>query len=209
MAFPAETTEAFLEGHNQAFALFRRSAARDSIRQHQAGGGSHSGRWHPPQNAGLQWTAESLLVSREVRTPGHPRYEREDVIFEPRHYLALLEQKSNALDQAAPLEGWKLPVCFAEVRQLLEVRLQKKGKREYIQVLRSLEVFTVNEAERAIEEALQLGAISFDAVKHLLLSRIEQRPARLDLENHPHLPVAEVATTLAADYLTLLSGGGH
>ena len=33
----------------------------------------------------------------------HPRsYEREDVIFEPRHYLALLEQKANALDQAAP-----------------------------------------------------------------------------------------------------------
>ncbi len=36
----------------------------------------------------------------------HPRsYEREDVIFEPRHYLALLEQKSNALDQAASAPG--------------------------------------------------------------------------------------------------------
>jgi hypothetical protein len=48
-------------------------------------------------------------------------------------------------------------------------------------------------------------AISFDAVKHLLLCRIEQRPARLDLENYPHLPAAQVATTAAADYLTLLS----
>jgi len=140
----------------------------------------------------------------------HPRsYEREDVVFEPRHYLALLEQKSNALDQAAPLEGWKLPECFAELRRLLEVRLQKKGKREYIQVLRLLEIFAGREVERAIEEALALGAISFDAVKHLLLCRIEQRPARLDLENYPHLPVAEVTTTMAADYLTLLSGGGH
>ena len=140
----------------------------------------------------------------------HPRsYEREDVIFEPRHYLALLERKSNALDQAAPLEGWKLPKCFVELRRLLEVRLQKKGKREYIQVLRLLEIFAVMEVERAIEEALALGAISFDAVKHLLLCRIEQRPARLDLENYPHLPVAEVATTMAADYLTLLSSGGH
>ena len=44
----------------------------------------------------------------------------------------------------------------------------------------------------------------FDAVKHLLLCRIEQRPARLDLENYPHLPAAQVATTAAADYLTLL-----
>src|SRR5208282_5981827 len=40
----------------------------------------------------------------------HPRsYEREDFIFEPLHYLALIEQKINALDQAAPLAGWQLP----------------------------------------------------------------------------------------------------
>jgi hypothetical protein len=39
------------------------------------------------------------------------------------------------------------------------------------------------EVARAIDDTLRLGAISFDAVKHLLLCRIEQRPARLDLEN--------------------------
>ena len=33
-------------------------------------------------------------------------YEREVLIFEPRHYLALLERKTGALDQAAPLAGW-------------------------------------------------------------------------------------------------------
>ena len=33
----------------------------------------------------------------------HPRsYEREDFVFEPLHYLALIEQKINALDQAVP-----------------------------------------------------------------------------------------------------------
>jgi hypothetical protein len=32
----------------------------------------------------------------------HPRsYEREDFVFDPLHYLALIEQKINALDQAA------------------------------------------------------------------------------------------------------------
>jgi hypothetical protein len=56
---------------------------------------------------------------------------------------------------------------------------------------------------------LRLGAISFDAVKHLLLCRIERRPARLDLANYPHLPVPEVATTMAADYLTLLTVGAY
>jgi transposase len=140
----------------------------------------------------------------------HPRsYEREDMIFDPLHYLALLEQKANALDQAAPLQGWELPEGFALLRRLMESRLGKKGKREYVQVLRLLETFPLTEVSLAIDDALRLGAISFDAVKHLLLCRIEQRPARLDLENYPHLPVAQVATTAAADYLTLLSEGGH
>ena len=74
-----------------------------------------------------------------------------------------------------------------------------------MQVLRLLETFSVQEVERAILDALALGTISFDAVKHLLLCRIERRPPRLDLENYPHLPLAEVQTTQAADYMTLLS----
>ncbi len=135
----------------------------------------------------------------------HPRsYEREDMIFNPLHYLALLEQKTNALDQAAPLVGWKMPEGFDELRRLMEARLGKKGKRECVQVLRLLETFALVEVERAIDDALRMGTISFDAVKHLLLCRIEQRPARLDLENYPHLPLAQVATTTAADYLALL-----
>ena len=32
------------------------------------------------------------------------------MIFDPLHYLALLEQKPNALNQAAPLAGWELPL---------------------------------------------------------------------------------------------------
>jgi len=55
-----------------------------------------------------------------------------------------------------------------------------------------------------LEDALHLGTIGFDAVKHLLLCRIERRPPRLDMENYPHLPLAEVRTTQASDYSLLL-----
>ena len=47
----------------------------------------------------------------------HPRsYDRESAIYDPVHYLALLEQKSRALDQAAPthrlaVAGLLLPVA--------------------------------------------------------------------------------------------------
>jgi hypothetical protein len=61
----------------------------------------------------------------------HPRsYERETVVYDPLHYLELLEQKTRALDQAAPLQGWQLPACFATLRRLLEARL-KHGGREF------------------------------------------------------------------------------
>jgi hypothetical protein len=141
----------------------------------------------------------SQVIARHQRS-----YEREAVVFDPLHYLALLEQKTRALDQAAPLAGWQLPECFAELRRLLEARLRKHGSREYVQVLRLLETFAIEEVTHAIGDALQLGTISFDAVRHLLLCRIERRPQRLDMENWPHLPPAQVRTTQAADYMTLL-----
>jgi transposase len=142
----------------------------------------------------------SEVIARHERS-----YEREAVIFDPLHYLALLEQKTRALDQAAPLVGWQLPECFAELRRLLEARLKKHGSREYVQVLRLLENFAIEEVTHAIEAALRLGTISFDAVRHLVLCHIERRPPRLDMENYPHLPLAQVRTTQAADYMSLLA----
>ncbi len=109
----------------------------------------------------------------------HPRsYEREDFVFDPLHYLALLEQKIGALDQAAPLVGWDLPDEFAVFRRLLEARMGKRGKREFVQVLRLLETFRRDDVVAGIKEALARGAIGFDAVKHLVLCRIERRPPR-------------------------------
>jgi transposase len=138
----------------------------------------------------------------------HPRsYEREDYVFNPLHYLALLERKIGALDQAAPLVGWELPAEFATLRRLLEARMGKSGKREFVQVLRLLEVFRADDVLAGIRAALECGVIGFDAVKHLVLCRIERRPPRLDLTVYPYLPQATVATTMAKSYLSLLAGG--
>jgi hypothetical protein len=54
--------------------------------------------------------------------------------------LALLERKIGALDQAAPLVGWDPPEEFATLRRLIEALMAKRGKREFVQVLRLLEV---------------------------------------------------------------------
>jgi len=133
-------------------------------------------------------------------------YNKEDFIFDPLHYLPLLEMKSEALDQAAPLQGWDLPEEFTTMRHLFEARMGKKGKREYVQVLRLLETFKLGEVGHAVREAIRLRAISFDAVKHLVLCHSERRPPRLDLECYPYLPKAQVKTTSARAYMELLEG---
>ena len=58
-----------------------------------------------------------------------------------------------------------------------------------------------------MKDALRLGAIGYDAVKHLVLCRIERRPPKLDLDAYPCLPRANVAATATASYMSLLGGG--
>jgi transposase len=136
----------------------------------------------------------------------HPRsYDKADFIYNPLHYLALLEHKSKALDQAAPLEGWQLHECIHRIRRLMEARMGHPGRREFIQVLRLMEDFHQHDVEHAVAKALHLGAISFDAVKMLLLARLENRPTRLDLTLYPHLPLANVAVTDPRAYLGLIA----
>ena len=136
-------------------------------------------------------------------------YAREDAVLDPLHYLRLIEQKSGALDQAAPLAGWSLPGEFLTLRRLLEARMGTSGRREYVQVLRLLEAFAPADVHAGVKDALRLGAIGFDAVKHLVLCRIERRPPRLNLDIYPYLPTARVQTTSAVEYMGLLTGAAR
>lgn len=137
---------------------------------------------------------EVVIASGAEIVARHPRsYDKGDMVFDPMHFLPLLEQKVGALDQAAALKGWDLPAEFATLHRLLEARMGKAGKREYVQVLRLMEDFELIDVHGAVKQALNMGAVGYDAVKHLLLCRIEHRPPRLDLDIYPYLPRARHA----------------
>ena len=76
-----------------------------------------------------------------------------------------------------------------------------------MQVLRLLEDFRF-EHVAAGAPSLRVASDGLNAVRHLVLCRIEQRPPRLDLTKYPHLPAGQVEQTSAADYLALLAQGG-
>jgi transposase len=123
----------------------------------------------------------------------HPRsWHREEVFFDYRHYLALLERKPGALDHARPLEGLELPECFATLRRRLEADLGRGGTREYIKVLRLLEGVSVPELAGAVAQAVSIGATSCDAVACILHARADQPLGLFSLDGHPQLKAVAV-----------------
>ena len=150
------------------------------------------------------FVAEVVILCGGKEIARHQRCYGEGVfVADPLHYLALIETKPGALDQAAALQGWALPDVFQHLRHLLEARMGNRGKREFIQVLRLLEALPLDVVTGAVTHAIQIGAVGFDAIKLIALARIERRPARLDLAAYPHLPRTAVKTTSAADYAVL------
>ena len=150
------------------------------------------------------FVAEVVILCDGAQIARHSRsYGQGMFVYDPLHYLALIETKPGALDQAAALQDWDLPPVFQHLRHLMEARMGSKGKREFIQVLRLMEIAPKHTVADAATEAIRLGAIGFDAVKQILLAKIERRPPRLNLEAYPFLPVTEVRTTRAADYAGL------
>ena len=64
----------------------------------------------------------SEVIARHRRS-----YQRDDFVYDPIHYLPLLEQKTGALDHAAPLQGWGQPEEFGTLRRLLESGMGHRG----------------------------------------------------------------------------------
>jgi hypothetical protein len=137
----------------------------------------------------------------------HPRlWGKEDVHFEPVHYLALLERKPGALDHARPLQQWELPEDFEVLRRRLEQERRGEGTREYIRVLRLLEKHDLPALTRAVQKGLRCGALTRDAIAQFLIPQEDWRQTTFQLDGHPHLRQVQVAQTRVSAYTELLEG---
>jgi len=164
-------------------------------------------RYGHPEALAKGYVARVEIVCGGETIAVHARsYDKAEFIYKPLHYLAFARTQSRALDQAALLDDWRLADCVYRLRRLMEARMGNSGRREFIQVLRMMEDFHQHQVEQAVAEALRLGAISFDAVKMLLLARLENRPVRPDLTLYPYLPAATVGATDPRAHLGLVAG---
>jgi transposase len=126
---------------------------------------------------------EDRQIAEHVRCFG-----REQAIYEPWHYLALIERKPRALDWGAPLKQLKLDTCFVQLRRQMEQGQEhSRGTRAYIGVLRLLEQHALEALTRAVRRALELGVPDKDSIRNLLLCPPERLPGLLDLSGRSHL----------------------
>ena len=148
-----------------------------------------------------------ILFTDEVVATHRRCWDHHRVIFDPIHYLALLERKPGALDVARPLEQWELPDCFTVLRRRMENERDDDGTREYIKVLRLLESATIRQVADAVEYALSIGTIDGDAIQLILEHRREQPCPLFQLDGRPHLAGVHVDLPDLCAYDELLVGG--
>ena len=146
---------------------------------------------------------QDLLIAKHRRC-----WDRECQIFDPMHYLELLERKPGALDHARPLEDWHLPKCFKTYRKLLETH-RDNGTKEYIQILLLLKKYSVVQIHRAINKALNYRMYCYDVILQFLLTAEDYAFTTFSLAGREHLRRIVVNKTEPAAYSSLVSGGHH
>ena len=136
-------------------------------------------------------------------------YERHQDIFNPLHYLPLLEQRPGAFQHAKPVRRWRETWPPAYERLLAKLQTEGQGVREFVRILRLHEKYPAHLVEQAVAQALEYGCIHADGVELCLrqLLRPEITAAVLDLAGHPRLSSDLERPDLHRYDLLLVAGG--
>ncbi len=159
--------------------------------------------WVPTQHARQQLTLKAYPFEVQILFEGtllarHERcYGREQDVFDPLHYLWLLEQRPGALEYARPLRQWRSDWPESYHRLLHHLRQtwpDGRGVKEFVRILRLHESAEAQLVQQAIEQALTYGCPHLDGVTLCLEQLQTPTPptSPLDLTTKPHL--AQVGT---------------
>src|SRR5665213_1703824 len=107
-----------------------------------------------------------VLLGDEV-VADHPRHFRRDqIIYDPWHYLPVLMKKPGALRNGAPFKNWDLPPALTQVRAKLKSHAD--GDRQFVKVLGAVLDHGLGAVDAACAEALQAGIASGDVILTVL-----------------------------------------
>ncbi|CAH1669355.1 transposase [Hyphomicrobiales bacterium] len=126
----------------------------------------------------------------------HPRsFKRDQVVYDPWHYLPVLMRKPGGLRNGAPFKDWDLPAPLTAVREKLQRHAD--GDRQFMKILGRVAEDGIAAVAEACSEAFAAGIPSGDVVI-AILARCRQPPAPASISTPDALrlktePVADCA----------------
>jgi transposase len=147
-----------------------------------------------------------IMVMNGITVGVHKRHlGRDKVIYDPWHYLAVLERKPGALRNGAPFRQWELPESMSEVRKFLEAR--PDGDRQFVGILTVVGRYGLESVASACTQALNDKTISSDIILAILSKRHDEQPP-VPVELSAQLPlITLIPLADCRRYDRLMKGG--
>ncbi len=115
-----------------------------------------------------------VLLGEEVVADHARSFKRDQVVYDPWHYLPVLMRKPGALRNGAPFKDWDLPAPLSAIRARLQHHAD--GDRQFVKILGRVPEDGVEAVAQACAEALEAGIANGDVVL-AILARKRQPPA--------------------------------
>ena len=153
--------------------------------------------------------AERIVMVRDGEVIGdHLRhFGRDKTVFDPWHYLPVLERKPGALRNGAPFKGWDLPNSVGRLYNRLQ-RSFTDWDRQFVGILNAVPLYGLDAVEQACEEALAMRAVSKDVVLNLVHRNLD-RGSTVHMTAPSHLILREDPVADCRRYDRFLKEGPH
>ncbi|MCG8530462.1 MAG: IS21 family transposase [Desulfovibrionales bacterium] len=132
-----------------------------------------------------------IIVKNGEQIACHTRcFQRGKTIYDPWHYLGVLERKPGALRNGAPFQNWKLPSGLKRLQSRLSQSMG--GDRQFVNILVAAKLHGMTITNKICQEALAQGITQSDVILNMLAREIEppqgptiEIPAHLNLTIEP------------------------
>jgi len=141
--------------------------------------------------------ADRIVIRQDGVVVGeHARcFGRNEVIYDPWHYVPVLARKPGGLRNGAPFKNWVLPSAMEKVRRKLKT--VDDGDRQMVSILTCVLSDGLNAVEAACQEALDHGVSSAAVILNILARRRDPAPGTIlsipQALKLAHEPIADCA----------------
>lgn len=146
-------------------------------------------------------TANAHVISEHKRHFG-----RDKTIFNPWHYLPLLERKPGAIRNGAPFLDWDLPLSLAKVKK--KMMKDKGGDKAFVSILLAISAYGLEDVELACKTAISDQIIQADYILNRL-SHQKNNCIPDEIKTPDWLKLSQEPLHNMARYNQLLTGADH